>query len=87
MAVYKVKKHLYTRLHTREKEGDVHNMSKSENEDKQYSDMTKEELAVGSPDYVELIIQMVHKIDKQEYLVNIYYFVKVMYDKCKKCKK
>ena len=46
MAVYKIKTYLYTRLHTREKEGEVHNMSKSENEDKQYSDMTNEELDI-----------------------------------------
>lgn len=47
-------------------------------------EMTNEEYRVGSPDYGELIIEMVHKIDKQDYLVNIYYFVKGMYDKCKK---
>ena len=34
--------------------------------------------------YRELIIEMVHKIDNQDYLINIYYFVKGMYDKCKK---
>lgn len=47
-------------------------------------EMTNEEYRINSPDYGELIIEMVHKIDKQDYLVNIYYFVRGMYDKCKK---
>lgn len=48
------------------------------------AEMTNEEHSANLPGYGELIIEMVHKIDKQDYLVNIYYFVKGMYDKCKK---
>lgn len=49
-----------------------------------YLDMTNEEYRAGAPDYGELIIEMVRKINNQDYLINIYYFVKGMYDKCKK---
>lgn len=45
--------------------------------------MTNEEYKANSPNYGELISEMVRKIDNQDYLVNIYYFVKGMYDKCK----
>lgn len=47
-------------------------------------EMTNEEYQGSSSDYGELIIEMVHYIDNQDYLINIYYFVKGMYDKCKK---
>lgn len=46
--------------------------------------MTNKECCANLPGYGEVIIEMVHKIDKPDYLVNIYYFVKGMYDKCKK---
>lgn len=43
-----------------------------------------EEYKENTLNYGEMIIEMVRKIDNQDYLVNIYYFVKGMYDKCKK---
>lgn len=43
--------------------------------------MTNEEYQAGSPDYGELIIEMVHRIDNQDYLKKIYSFTKVIYNK------
>ena len=39
------------------------------------------EYRVSSPDYGDLIIEMVHKIDNQDYLKKIYSFTKVIYNK------
>lgn len=51
---------------------------------KEHEEMKNKEYVIDVPDYGEMIIEMVHKIDNQDYLVNIYYFVKGMYDKCEK---
>lgn len=37
-------------------------------------------LSTKEPNYQELIIEMVHKIDNQGYLRKIYSFIKVFYD-------
>lgn len=48
------------------------------------AEAASEEYRANTLNYGEMIIEMVRKIDNQDYLVNIYYFVKGMYDKCKK---
>lgn len=44
-------------------------------------EMTNEEYRVNSPDYGELIIEMVHKIKNKDYLKKIFSFTKVIYNK------
>ena len=40
-------------------------------EEKEYGQMTNEEYRVSSPDYGELIIEMVHKIESQSALKSV----------------
>lgn len=44
-------------------------------------EMTNDEYRVSSPDYGELIIEMVHNISNKDYLRKIYSFTKVIYNK------
>lgn len=44
-------------------------------------EMTNEEYRASSPDYGELIIEMVHRIDNQDYLEKIYYYVRAKYNR------
>lgn len=54
------------------------------NEREDLPEMTKEGCCATSMDYKTQIVGMVQDINNERFLINIYWFVKGMYDKCKK---